>query len=702
MEDSAKYPVLLCCNKLKPEFDVLKEIPITSNDFSLGRGLKNSIVIPYITISRSHCTFKMNNDHSWSIEDHSSFGIKINGNLLGKGVSKTLSNGDILTLDQTSEFVYKFAHLNEDECEIPRKRKRIEDTDLANNTILNDMRIKFEASQTHEIEHIEQKLKNVKQMQSTSKILKKHLHAEMDNKIKQLQNEYTSQIENLRGEKNEIEMQKAILVQERDEQLALIKFQMEEKILELTEQVQKHNEKETELLTENSLLKEKLQKERQEFIAEISRENSSKQDMLAKLEARIKEQEEVRMKERQESLELLHREMEKLKEAKEIQIKKIEEQKKQRITELKKELDSVIDNLQDRVLQSEQEKLKTERLLNEQMERMKKLSDEEKMKIEVLMKEREEIQMKLAEAQTSAAKTLEELSTRVSERETELAALAAERIQQQAEQSSEVISTLQQQLENVKKQLVAVESEKNTMLENMCALGEGTSRQSVLTELGDVVESELQCSICAELFVTPVTLNCSHTFCQYCITMWKKKKMDCPICRSSIITECKSLVLDTFIDKMVQSLSDEMKQKRKDILKSREAEVAALSIPTSSSTNPTTRRRSSSRRRRNTSMISNTLPTNTHFLMPIPFLDRIDHPTIYRPEPLNLTTDSYYPELRAVEGLRVLEGDLGRFLGETSDRSGMENEIPTISLIESPLPLSSRQYRDYVDRHGPR
>lgn len=77
-----------------------------------------------------------------------------------------------------------------------------------------------------------------------------------------------------------------------------------------------------------------------------------------------------------------------------------------------------------------------------------------------------------------------------------------------------------------------METEKNTLLENICMdPAEGTSKQETLTEFGELMESELQCSICAELFVEATTLNCSHTFCKYCICTWKKKKKDCPICR---------------------------------------------------------------------------------------------------------------------------------------------------------------------------
>lgn len=78
-----------------------------------------------------------------------------------------------------------------------------------------------------------------------------------------------------------------------------------------------------------------------------------------------------------------------------------------------------------------------------------------------------------------------------------------------------------------------LETERNTLIESLghTGAGEGSSKEATLIEVGNLMESELQCSICAELFVAATTLNCSHTFCKYCITLWKKKKKECPICR---------------------------------------------------------------------------------------------------------------------------------------------------------------------------
>lgn len=70
-------------------------------------------------------------------------------------------------------------------------------------------------------------------------------------------------------------------------------------------------------MTENNLLKEKLLKEREEFISELNRESSSKQDMLMKLETKIKEQEEIRYKEKIELEQMLRKETEQLRIAKE-------------------------------------------------------------------------------------------------------------------------------------------------------------------------------------------------------------------------------------------------------------------------------------------------------------------------------------------------------------------------------------------------
>ena len=84
------------------------------------------------------------------------------------------------------------------------------------------------------------------------------------------------------------------------------------------------------------------------------------------------------------------------------------------------------------------------------------------------------------------------------------------------------------------------------------------------------MDEQLTCSICSELFVKATTLNCMHTFCNYCIHLWNKKKKLCPICRTPISTMNRPLALDNFIESMIENLSIEFKGKRKEIIKERQ------------------------------------------------------------------------------------------------------------------------------------
>ncbi|XP_045494697.1 E3 ubiquitin-protein ligase RNF8-like isoform X2 [Colias croceus] len=597
-------PTLISCKPLKNQYNGLNEIKVTDEEFTVGRGLKSSVVIPSLYISRSHCSFKKH-ENDWIIMDHSTCGIEVNGTKIGKGMSRKLLCNDIIKLEPSQEFMYKFVW--EEDCP-PTKRIKLEINDDDDDLNLNDVKIKFEESQNCEIKHLEDKIYKQKQIQKTNELLKKQIHQSMNRKMEQLNNDFALQIENLKGEKIEVEKQKSLLLAERNSQVSAIKKEMDEKIKELMEQIKKHNEIESELVIENNSLKEKLLKEREDFLSELSRESSSKQDLLEKLEGKMKEQEELRLKEKMELEELLQKELEQLRLAKERELNELAEQQKQRELELMEEHNKIRENLEKQIEITAKQKQETEQQLSNQVEQMKKLSDEDKLKMEQLIQEREEIQKCLLAAKEDAKRSVEALQSRVEAREVQLAVLAAQRIHQQSEQSGQVINNLQVQLEKIKTKLRDVECEKEKLLENASDQTEhkaSSSKQETLTEVGEIMESELQCSICAELFVSATTLNCSHTFCKYCITTWKKKKKDCPICRAPITSECRSLVLDSFIDKMVQNLTVEMKKKREDMLKNREEETRLKATGTPRRVTPRSRRG----RRRNTTTTSSTTTT---------------------------------------------------------------------------------------------
>ncbi|XP_019132578.2 E3 ubiquitin-protein ligase rnf8 isoform X3 [Larimichthys crocea] len=100
-------------------------------------------------------------------------------------------------------------------------------------------------------------------------------------------------------------------------------------------------------------------------------------------------------------------------------------------------------------------------------------------------------------------------------------------------------------------------------------------KEEVVTQVTEVLENELQCIICSELFIEAVILNCAHSFCCHCIKQWRKKKDECPICRQAIQSQTRCLALDNCINSMVENLSLDMKARRQTLITERKAAASA-------------------------------------------------------------------------------------------------------------------------------
>ncbi|XP_029352299.1 E3 ubiquitin-protein ligase rnf8 isoform X2 [Echeneis naucrates] len=99
-------------------------------------------------------------------------------------------------------------------------------------------------------------------------------------------------------------------------------------------------------------------------------------------------------------------------------------------------------------------------------------------------------------------------------------------------------------------------------------------KEEVVTQVTEVLENELQCIICSELFIEAVILNCAHSFCCDCIKQWRKKKNECPICRQPIQSQTRCLALDNCINSMVDNLSLDMKTRRQTLITERKEKEA--------------------------------------------------------------------------------------------------------------------------------
>ncbi|NXG03287.1 RNF8 ligase, partial [Sakesphorus luctuosus] len=110
-------------------------------------------------------------------------------------------------------------------------------------------------------------------------------------------------------------------------------------------------------------------------------------------------------------------------------------------------------------------------------------------------------------------------------------------------------------------------------------------KEEVMNQMNDVLENELQCTICSEHFIEAVTLNCAHSFCSYCINEWMKRKVECPICWQEIKSKTRSLVLDNCIDRMVEKLGVEMKEHRLSLIRKRKEKQNVMVKPTTGNDN---------------------------------------------------------------------------------------------------------------------
>ncbi|CAK9437979.1 uncharacterized protein LODBEIA_P23560 [Lodderomyces beijingensis] len=75
------------------------------------------------------------------------------------------------------------------------------------------------------------------------------------------------------------------------------------------------------------------------------------------------------------------------------------------------------------------------------------------------------------------------------------------------------------------------------------------------------ISTALECSICSDIMIIPVTSECGHTYCYGCINQWFKNKVNCPTCRHRVeMKPALNLKLNeickTIIDLSVENTTD--------------------------------------------------------------------------------------------------------------------------------------------------
>uniref|UniRef100_A0A2K5E5G9 E3 ubiquitin-protein ligase RNF8 n=1 Tax=Aotus nancymaae TaxID=37293 RepID=A0A2K5E5G9_AOTNA len=200
-------------------------------------------------------------------------------------------------------------------------------------------------------------------------------------------------------------------------------------------------------------------------------------------------------------------------------------------------------------------------------------------KIVKMEQELQDLQSQLCAEQAQQQARVEQLEKTFQEEEQHLQGLeivqGEEDLKQQLTQALQEHRSLMEELNRSKKDFEAIIQAKNKELEQTKEEKEKmqAQKEEVLSHMNDVLENELQCIICSEYFIEAVTLNCAHSFCSYCISEWMKRKIECPICRKNIESKTYSLVLDNCINKMVDNLSSEVKERRIVLIRERKAKI---------------------------------------------------------------------------------------------------------------------------------
>lgn len=74
----------------------------------------------------------------------------------------------------------------------------------------------------------------------------------------------------------------------------------------------------------------------------------------------------------------------------------------------------------------------------------------------------------------------------------------------------------------------------------------------------DLPEEDLTCPVCCDIFIHPVLLSCSHSFCKGCLKRcWETGQRECPVCRKKAtksIPPC-NLALKNLCEALLQARS---------------------------------------------------------------------------------------------------------------------------------------------------
>lgn len=130
---------------------------------------------------------------------------------------------------------------------------------------------------------------------------------------------------------------------------------------------------------------------------------------------------------------------------------------------------------------------------------------------------------------------------------------------------------------NRQAKLVPVKDNSNTEQDKTGSMDAAERNLAALhRDIEEILDSDVYCAICREVYVHPIILNCSHSFCKFCLIFWLNKQVCCPSCRMVAVFQTENLALRNTISKMISNTSAKYKRERSNLVQQRmEAEAKA-------------------------------------------------------------------------------------------------------------------------------
>ena len=139
----------------------------------------------------------------------------------------------------------------------------------------------------------------------------------------------------------------------------------------------------------------------------------------------------------------------------------------------------------------------------------------------------------------------------------------------------ELESKLENLLDQQRHELIKVFKSKLVAKDQL--LAKKDEERKAAEDMISTIQEEFTCVICMNLFINAYTLPCAHSFCEWCIKEWMKRKAQCPVCQENITSDpVRSLLVDNTVSKLVDKLSADQQMDRKGIEVERKSSLEGL------------------------------------------------------------------------------------------------------------------------------